>query len=145
MLLRIADRFLDSGANFTMGKLFTSFPLAKQLSDRKTTMIGAIRSNQPDIPQLFSSDDEAERRGMHSSVFAFSDEVSLVSYTTVMKRNVLLISTAHATDETVGNAKTPLMVHDYNENTKKSKSLETLLHLCTADQYMVVGSFLQYN
>lgn len=127
LVLRLANRFTDAGANITMGNSFTSIPLAKSLFTQKTTMVGAIRSNQPEIPEIFSSDVEATRRGPHASVFGFSNEISLVSYTTAKKDNVLLISTAHATDACAILTNTPIVVHDYNQNTAEDSSLETTL------------------
>lgn len=126
MVLSLADRFLDAGANITMGQSFTSYRLAKALSARNTTLVGPIRSNQREIPELFASSVEAEKREPRTSIFCFSDEVSLVSYKNPAKENILLMSTAHATDAQT-DGETPDVINDYNEINAEADTLESIL------------------
>jgi hypothetical protein len=99
-----------------MDNFFTSYPLAKELRRRNTTLVGTIRPNKAEIPVVFAKKEIAAARGVFSSAFCFSDEVSLVSYTTNTKKNVLLLSTAHATDTVNDLTKKPEIIHSYNEN-----------------------------
>lgn len=117
LVMRLSKPFLNTGANITMDNFFTSYPLAKDLITKHgTTIVGTIRSNKREIPALFAKKEESKKRGPLSSVFCFSDEISLVSFTTHdANKNVLLLSTAHATEEINDRTSKPIIIHDYND------------------------------
>lgn len=100
--------------NITMDNFFTRFNLAKQLIEKETTMVGTVRLNKRELPTEFASIKEAKKRLVNSSIFCFSDECQLVSYLSNNKKNVCLLSTAHATEELNADTGKPLLVHDYN-------------------------------
>lgn len=114
LVLRLSDRYLDKGYNITMDNFFTSVPLAKELIRRKTTLNGTIRSNKPELPKQFTDSNEIKRREAHSTIFAFSDNLCLASYVSNTKKNVLLLSTAHADEAIDAKTKKPQVILDYN-------------------------------
>lgn len=117
LVIRIAEKWLDTGRNITMDNYFTSYPFEIELlEDRNTTIVGILRSNKRELPKTFADKDAAENRGQFASVFCFSNGAQLTSYITKKLKNVLLLSTAHATEErdlsTI--AKEPKVILDYN-------------------------------
>ncbi|XP_036344164.1 piggyBac transposable element-derived protein 4-like [Rhagoletis pomonella] len=99
LVMRLSDRYLDKGVNITMDNFFTSYDLAEESLIRNTTIVGTIRGNKPQLPKLFTSSEEAKKRGVFESVFCFSKSMQLVSFTTHSKKNVLLLSTAHSSED----------------------------------------------
>lgn len=114
LVMRLCDRYLNIGTNITMDNFFTSYPLAKELAEKNTTLVGTIRSNKRELPKPFTSAELAKKRGSFTSAFCFSDECELVSYTNNTHKNVLLLSTAHATEEIDSKSKKPVVILDYN-------------------------------
>lgn len=117
LVLRLAEKWLDSNRNITMDNYFTSYPLACELWERRsTTIVGTLRSNKREIPKEFAGVTEAVKRGKFKSVFCFSKHVQLTGYTTNKMKNVLLLSTAHATEERdmSTHAEKPRVILDYN-------------------------------
>lgn len=108
--------YLNIGANVTMDNFFTSYKLACDLLKNHTTIVGTIRSNKPELPRIFASKEDAKTRGAFSSVFCYSGPCQLVSYTTHSKKNVMLLSTAHAQEEINPQTSKPTVIHDYNKH-----------------------------
>lgn len=118
LVIRLANRWMNNGANITMNNCFTSYALATDLwRNHKTTMVGTMRTNKREIPKPFSSSDAARQRGKYASVFCFSDECQLTCYTTNKEKGVVLLSTAHATEQTDPSTipNKPQVVLDYNK------------------------------
>lgn len=112
VVLRLCERIFGSGRNITMDNWFTSVPLVKNLHNHHLTVIGTIRKNKRELPLEFSRPAE---RPEHTSMFGFSKECSLVSYIPRKKKNVLLLSSMHDSDEIDGtNANKPIMIIDHN-------------------------------
>lgn len=116
LVLRLMNDYFHLSANITMEIFFVSYDLAEDLVSKNTTITGTIRSNKRQIPKVFASADEAKKRGENSAVFCFSNSCELVSYTGNNSKNVLLLSTAHATDEINRETGKPLIIHDYNSH-----------------------------
>lgn len=130
LVKRLANRWLGTSSNITMDNSFTSYPLATDLwRNHKTTIVGRMRINKGEIPTLFSSADAAEKRGGFSSVFGFSDECQLTSYTTNEFRNVVVLSTAHANYQTDSStrANQPLAILDYNKFKGGADSIDKMV------------------
>lgn len=116
LVMRLAHNYLNIGANITMDNFFTSIPLAQDLTEQNTTIVGTIRSNKRQLPKCSTSAAAAKLRGTNTSSFCFSDVCELVSYIAKTNKNVLLLSTAHATEEVHQDTGKPLVIHDYNEH-----------------------------
>ena len=84
------------GRNITCDNYFTSYELARQLLERKITVVG-------------------KGREVFSSKFAFRSTATLVSYMPKKNRNVVLLSTRHA-EAGDSEDKKPVIVLDYNRN-----------------------------
>lgn len=102
-----------NGHNITCDNFFTSYALGEELLKRKVTMLGTVRKNKPELPtELLVMKNTA----VTSSMFAFTDRATVVSYCPKKGKNVLLMSTMHkdAVLSTREDRK-PQMVLDYNK------------------------------
>ncbi|XP_066257793.1 piggyBac transposable element-derived protein 4-like [Euwallacea similis] len=102
-----------SNRNITMDNWFTSVPLAKKLLNPpfKMTIIGTLRSNKPEIPQELLGN-KTWQHG--TSMFAFDQKITLVSYKPKKNKTVLLLSTMHFTDSLNEVTKKPEIIYAYN-------------------------------
>ncbi|XP_051982284.1 piggyBac transposable element-derived protein 4-like [Xyrauchen texanus] len=102
-----------NGHNITCNNFFTSYALGEELLKRKVTMLGTVRKNKPELPSELLA---MKNRKVTSSMFAFTEKATVVSYCPKKGKNVLLMSTMHkdAVLSTREDRK-PQMVLDYNE------------------------------
>ena len=100
------------GHNITCDNFFTSYQLGEELQKRKLTILGTIRRNKPQLPSEIL---KIQGRPLHSSVFAFTEKATVVSYCPKKNKNVLVLSTMHrdASLSTREDRK-PQMILDYN-------------------------------
>lgn len=109
---------LGGGYGITTDNFFTSIPLANELWNRNLTICGTMRKNKQDIPPVLLPH---RSRTENSSLFAFQDKYTLVSYVPAKNKAVILLSTEHHDDKVTGeetNYKPEIILH-YN-NTKGS-------------------------
>ncbi|XP_038128076.1 piggyBac transposable element-derived protein 4-like [Cyprinodon tularosa] len=101
------------GHNITCDNFFTSYALGEELLKRQVTMLGTVRKNKPELPSELLS---VKSRKVTSSMFAFTEKATLVSYCPKKGKNVLLLSTMHK-DAALSSRedKKPQMVLDYNK------------------------------
>lgn len=128
LVTRLMKNYLNIGANVTMDNFFTGVELAKNLLEKRTTIVGTIRSNKKELPRIFANKDEAKKRGTFSSIFCFSGPCQLVSYTTNTAKNVLLLSTAHASEEVNPLTSKPIVIHDYNKHKGGVDTFDKMIH-----------------
>lgn len=87
-----------------------------------------IRLNKREIPRAFASSKEAKKRAANSSIFCFSKSCELVSYTArSKKKNVCLLSTAHATEALNEETGKQMVIHDYNSQKGGVDTLDKML------------------
>lgn len=108
---RLCQSIYGSNRNVTTDNWFTSMPLADSLKDKKLTLLGTMRKNKREIPPEMTQDNG---RPEGSSIFAFQEDRTLVSYVPKRKKNVLVLSTMHFTDDIDPNSNKPEMVMLYN-------------------------------
>ena len=102
-----------NGHNITCDNFFTSCALGEELLKRSVTMLGTVRKNKPELPSELLV---MKNRKITSSMFAFTDRATVVSYCPKKGKNVLLMSTMHkdAVLSTREDRK-PQKVLDYNK------------------------------
>ncbi|CAM4569943.1 unnamed protein product [Leuciscus chuanchicus] len=100
------------GHTVTCDNFFTSYALGQELLRRKLTMVGTVRKNKPELPPALLT---MRDRVCFSSIFAFTETHSVVSYCPKRGKNVLLMSTCHK-DAKVSDRedKKPDVILDYN-------------------------------
>ncbi|XP_016409956.1 piggyBac transposable element-derived protein 4-like, partial [Sinocyclocheilus rhinocerous] len=96
----------------TCDNFFTSYGLGTELLQRKISMIGTVRKNKPELPSALVT---RRNRTRFSSLFAFTETHTIVSYCPKKNKNVILMSTAHK-DAAVSERedRKPKMILDYN-------------------------------
>ncbi|XP_035226117.1 uncharacterized protein LOC118198532 [Stegodyphus dumicola] len=68
---------LNSGRNVTVDNWYTSYELAKYLLHKNITLVGTIRKNKRELLKEFVN---SKNHKVHSSLFAFQKDMTLVSY-----------------------------------------------------------------
>lgn len=131
LVFRLMKDHLYLGVNLTIDNFFVSYDLAQDLIAKDTTMTGTIRSNKRELPKVFASADEAKKRGPNKTVFCFSNSCELLSYTSNTNKNVLLLSTAHATEKIDEETGKPLVILDYNKHKGGVDTFDKMLRCYT--------------
>lgn len=111
---RVLDPLYDLGCNVSMDNYFTNLPLAKELLQKKITIVGTMKANRPEIPKEFKA---SKSRNSKSSLFGFQKDVTLVSYVPKINKAVNLLSTMHydaAIDPDTNEERKPEIITFYN-------------------------------
>ena len=101
--------------NVCCDNFFTSLPLAKRLSELKTSIVGTIRRNRRELTKEMTS----FCYSIHESKFFWHEEVKacFVNYQCKKQKNVCLLSTMHSAPTTAHTEKKkPIMIEYYNKN-----------------------------
>lgn len=103
-----------SSRNVTMDNWFTSIPLAEKLltNPYKLTVVGTLRKNKKEVPKEFITINKD--RKVHTSLFAYNEKATLVSYKPKANKHVLLLSTMHETGAINDTTHKPEIIHTYN-------------------------------
>ena len=111
IVMDLISKYLGKGYHLTTDNWYTSFPLAHQLLEKKTSFLGTIRKNKRELPLQFT---ERNGRGKGTNLYGYQKEMTLVSYIPDKKvfKNVLLISTLHTGKQ--NQAGLPNIIKDYN-------------------------------
>ncbi|XP_047099197.1 piggyBac transposable element-derived protein 4-like [Schistocerca piceifrons] len=88
----LAKSIEESSKNITVDNFFTSVQLAEEMLQKQITVVGTIKQNKPEIPNEMKL---SASRAIHSSLFAFRGDTTMVSYVPKMKKSVVLIGTMH--------------------------------------------------
>ena len=97
------------GQNVYVTIFFTSYMLGQALRKRNITMLGTMRRNKTELPNL------SRKETVHHSQFYFTRDTTVVSYIPKRNRNVVLMSTAHNSKEVSNREdKKPKIILDYN-------------------------------
>ena len=115
-----------SGRNVVADNFFTSVPLVQDLLANGLTYTGTIRSNKP--PELKANNQREEL----SSIFAFDDQLTLVSYVPKPGKAVIALSSMHHDKSVDGDAKKPEIILHYNATKSGVDNLDHLATMYTA-------------
>ena len=89
-VLKLCERYFGSNRCITADNFFTSISLAANLKTHNLELIGTINKNKLEIPPEFKAE---KSRKIDSSLFAFKNYMTLVSYVPKINKAVLLLST----------------------------------------------------
>lgn len=105
--------FRGSGRNIVCDNFFTSYNLAKSLMmDSNLSMLGTVNKRRKFVPPQFPI---SKGRAVESTIFGFSNNITMCSYVPKKNKSVVVLSTMHYTTEVEGPKKKPLMILDYNK------------------------------
>lgn len=108
----LVEPFEGSWRGITTDNFFTSVPLANYLLSKGLTLLGTVRKNKLDTPQVLKT----KARPLESSIFAFTKDLTMVSYIPKKNRMVHLLSSQHDEDKVCPEKNNkPYMILDYNE------------------------------
>lgn len=111
VVLQMTSPIAGSGRGCTGDNFFSSLTLTQSLLTQKITYCGTVRKNRRFLPPAIL---ETKGREVKSSVFAFTEDITLVSYIPKKQKNVILMSSQHHNNE----------VHEAREDRKP----EIILH-----------------
>lgn len=100
--------------------------MTEELLDKNLTLCGTIQKNKTFVPPEFLP---SRSRPLHSSIFTFQNEVTLVSYVTNPNKCVILLSTEHHTDSIVegDSAMKPEIIAHYNDTKGGVDNLDRMI------------------
>jgi hypothetical protein len=114
VVLRLVEPYLQKGRNVTTDNFFTSLKLAKQLKERKTSIVGTMNKQRRELPPPVGDTSGT----LYSSTLWQHDDVTLTVYRCKRSKNVTIMSSMHTSVEIdSGEKKIPETVKFYN-NTK---------------------------
>jgi hypothetical protein len=107
----ITKPLYGSGRNVTTDNFFTSYELAQFLLTKNLTLLGTVRKNKRELPAALLPSKRPEQQ----SLFAFTTDTAIVSYSPKKNKTVVLLSTMHNSEEVDdSNKRKPVMILDYN-------------------------------
>ena len=110
VVMSLVEPYFGRGYNVTTDNFFTSRDLALKLMEKRTSLVGTLRSNRKEIPK-------SQAMATHESIFYTSGSMNLVKYQAKPSKTVVMLSTLHrgATCQMDGKKK-PESILYYNEN-----------------------------
>ena len=110
VIMTLMAPYLRRGHNVTTDNFFTTLDLAEKLADERTSLVGTIRQNRRELPNL-------EKQDLHKSHFFQSGRTTLVTYQAKRAKSVSLVSTLHRGTKLENSTKKKLeIIVYYNEN-----------------------------
>lgn len=119
-----------SGRNITCDNFFTSLSLARNLLDKKLTIVGTLRKNKPELPPQFTV---AKGREAKSTLFGFQDDAMIASYCPKKYRIVPMLSTMHSQPDIDANSsdQKPEVILYYNATKGGVDTLDRMVRTYT--------------
>ena len=112
VVMKLMQPFLGKGRNVTTDNYFTSVELAKNLKQKKTSLLGTVNKARREIPREIKK----VKYPLYDCKFYKNDDASLTVYQGKKNKHVILLSTMHSSIGIDGNPKkTPETVKDYNQ------------------------------
>lgn len=112
-VLRLTAPIQNTNRNITADNWFTSVELVNILREKKLTYVGTIRRNKPQIPPEFLP---ARKRIIGSSVYGYSENITLLSYVPKTNKAVLLVSSMHSLPAQDPEVNKPEIISFYNNS-----------------------------
>ena len=113
-----------TGKGILQATFFTSLLLVRSLFGRNLTCTGTIRHNKPEIPAVMQSN---RMRQINSCIYAFQQNVTMISYVPKKNKSVILLSSLHDDDQVdAEEPHKPQMILDYNSSKGGVDSLDQM-------------------
>lgn len=111
-VIRLIKPIENTHRNITADNWYTSIELVKELKTRGLTFLGTVNKNKREIPKEFLPN---RNREVASSIYGFTEDMTLVSYVPKKNRSVILVSSMHHEAETDSRTRKPEMIMLYNK------------------------------
>ena len=121
----------NSGRNVTCDNFFTSVSLARDLLQKKLTLVGTIRRKKTKLPPKFTL---AKGREVTSTVFGFQSDAMIASYCPKKGCVVNMLSTMHALPDISSTSceKKPEVILYYNSTKSGVDILDRMVRTYTS-------------
>lgn len=123
-VIRLTQCIFNTNRNVTGDNWFSSIPLAELLSKKGLTYVGTLKKNKPEIPLSFQVN---RRREVGSSLYGFTNQLTLLSYVPKPDKAVIVLSSMHhdkSFNECIGK---PSIICDYNMNKGGVDNLDKMI------------------
>ena len=110
-VVRLVKPVETSHRNVTADNWFGSIELTQELLKRGLTYVGTLKKNKPQIPNQFLPH---KSRLEQSSLYGFTDDMTLLSYVTKKGKAVILISSMHHSEQLDEESGKPEIIEYYN-------------------------------
>lgn len=110
-VLRLVKPIEGSRRNVTGDNWFSSIELADELKKRSLTYVGTMKKNKTEIPEEFKPNAE---RNVSSSIYGFTNDLTLMSYVPKQKKAVIMISSMHHSQYDDPHTEKPEIIEFYN-------------------------------
>lgn len=108
---RLVNSIEKTNRNLTTDNWYTSLPLAYYLFEKNITTLGTLKKYKKEIPPEFQPN---KKNIPGSCIYGFQKNMTLLSYSTMKNKSVILISTMHDNEEIDEETKRPRIIVDYN-------------------------------
>jgi len=103
--------FFNTQRTITIDNVFTSQQLTTQLHERGTALVGTMRKNRREIPNLML---RAGREDVGRTEFLYQPNRVLVKFVPKYWRTIVLLSTAHRKKGVAADNGKPVIINFYN-------------------------------
>lgn len=110
-VLRLTRPLYNTNRSVTFDNWFTSIELINALLQRGLTCIGTLKKNKREIPKEFLPNKEKD---VGTTVYGFTRDITLLSYTTKRNKAVILASSQHHHRHNDPVSGKPQIIADYN-------------------------------
>lgn len=110
-VLRLSKPLYGTNRSVTFDNWFTSIELVQAMRQRGLTCIGTLKKNKKEIPPVFLP---TRKREVGTSLYGYTKDITLLSYTTKINKAVLLLSSSHHHASTDPLSNKPDIIADYN-------------------------------
>ncbi|XP_029347881.1 piggyBac transposable element-derived protein 4-like [Acyrthosiphon pisum] len=93
IVLSLCEKYLEKGRTIVTDNFYTSVPLAKQLLNKKTHLVGTLRKNRRYLPK-----EVITKKIKKGEIFGKEDDNGIVVSKFKDKRDIFLLSTRHKLD-----------------------------------------------
>lgn len=110
-VIRLVAPIVGTNRNVTADNWFSSIPLVLELRKRGLTYVGTLRKNKAEVPREFLPSRGKQEK---SSLYGFTNELTLVSYVPKKNKTVILISSMHHNQGIDEETEKPEIIAFYN-------------------------------
>lgn len=111
VVMSLVEKYANTNRVVYADNFFVSISLANKLWSQGLKLVGTIRSNKAEVPSSFLANKDRE---INSSLFAYKNQLTLVSFVPKLNKSVLLLSTKHHHEEHDLDYRKPVIICDYN-------------------------------
>uniref|UniRef100_A0A1B0EXE8 Putative piggybac transposable element-derived n=1 Tax=Lutzomyia longipalpis TaxID=7200 RepID=A0A1B0EXE8_LUTLO len=130
-VMNLTEGYFGTNRNINCNSDFTSLELANDLKANGLTITGTVGLSRKFIPPEFLPN---KTREVFSSIFGFSENSTLVSYSPKKRKFVMLLSSMHQTPQISGEKNTPVILSHYNATKPGTNAVDLMIRNYTCQR-----------